>query len=430
MAETSTPDAWEEEVVAAWGLNLAPFSDAATEAFFFPGEQHLRVLDFMRRVLCSQVSAGVITGARGTGKSLLVRHFVSTLDDRILLAHVQRTDMSSREFLYEVLRQIGVNLEPEDRTDRRLLLQRYLTHQVSNGRICLLIVENAQSMQPAVLDELLHLASIQLDGARLLKMLLLGQPMLARVVDSPRLQGLVPANVPRVTLTGLSEDQLAAYVAHRLRSAGAKDPDGVFAPALIPTLHRLTNGLPAAVNALCSRSLAVAAVDGENAVSEHSLLNAAVQLGYKLDVVAAPEPPPADPAGEALLIVSLQGGVEQVVSMDHQRIVIGRSEHADVQINSAFVSRYHALIVREPTHDVLVDLGSTNGITVNAKRVIRHLLKHRDLIQIGAARISYLNSSQQPLGVVDIDQTMNFSRIDAANAEHSVFAFGRFEDAG
>jgi pSer/pThr/pTyr-binding forkhead associated (FHA) protein len=69
--------------------------------------------------------------------------------------------------------------------------------------------------------------------------------------------------------------------------------------------------------------------------------------------------------------------------------LIGRSELADVCIDSTYVSRYHALIVREMGRDLLIDLGSTNAVLVNGKRVLRHFLRPDDLIQIGPARLTY-----------------------------------------
>ena len=436
MSDHTPQDAWEEEVLATWGLDAPPFSELAADNYFFPGEQYLRALDFMRRVLCSRVSAGVLTGERGVGKSLLVRTFLASLDDRILVAHLQRTDLGPREFLLEVLRQFGVELDRDDRTDRRLLLERYVTHQVSNGRICLLIIENAQGMQPLVLEELRHVASWEADGMRLVKLLLLGQPLLNHVVDSPRLTKLIPAGVPRVSIAPLSEDQLSAYVAHRLRVAGASDPDNVLPHTLMPLLHRISGGVPLILNRLCERTLAVAAVEGQSVVGTQSVLSAALQLGMdttlaeRLDIKGE-EPGSAVPAGEALLLVSASGGLDSVVGMTHDRMLIGRSELADVRIDSAFVSRYHALVVREPGQDLLIDLGSTNGVLVNSRRVLRHVLQHRDLVQIGPARITYLNPAKAPAVPLDSSETLSFARSGSANNdEHSVFAFGRFDDAG
>ena len=192
MSESTAHDAWEEEVLATWGLSTSPFSEVTADQSFFPGEQYLRALDFMRRVLCSQVSAGVLTGEKGVGKSLLVRLFLASLDDRILVAHVQRTDLAPRDFLFEILRQFGVELDREDRTDRRLVLERYLSHQASNGRICLLIIENAQSMQPLVLEELRFIASLESEGIRLIKLLLLGHPQLKKYIYRPMLRNDYP----------------------------------------------------------------------------------------------------------------------------------------------------------------------------------------------------------------------------------------------
>lgn len=438
MSENTPQDAWEEEILAIWNLNAPPFSEPAADSYFFPGEQYLRALDFMRRVLCSRVSAGVLTGERGVGKSLLVRNFVGSLDDRILVAHLQRTDVGPREFLLEVLRQFGVELDSNDRTDRRLLLERYVSHQVSNGRICLLIVENAQSMQPVVLEELRHIASWEIDCQRLVKLLLLGQPLLNHVVDSPRMGKLIPNGIPRVSIAPLSEDQLSAYVAHRLRVAGADDPDRVLPHTLMHLLHRLSGGVPSMVNRLCERTLAVAAVEGQVVIDAQSVLSAAMQLGMDVSMEERAiesgdlKTPATDVESyEALLLVSSGGGVDSVIAMDHGRMLIGRSELADVRINSAFVSRYHALVVREPGQDLLIDLGSTNGVLVNSRRVLRYVLQHRDLVQIGPARITYLNSAKAPAVTVDSSETLSFARPGSTNEDqHGVFAFGRFDDAG
>jgi general secretion pathway protein A len=420
-------DDWENEVVAALGLTEPPFADLTSEAFFFPSEQHLRAMDFMRRVLCSRVSAGVITGAKGCGKSLLARSFIATLDDRFLVAHIQRHDLSPREFLLEILRQFGLALDKDDRTDRRMLLERYLMHQVGTGRICLLIVENAQAMHPAVLEELRYIAAIESDGNRLIKLILLGQPMLNLVVDSPRMQALVPPGIPRVTIPSLSEDQV-----HRLYAAGAKDPDKLIPHILMSAVHALSRGIPSEVNRLCTRALAVAASEDETVVTPACLLAAAEALGlqesFQVDLTEAGGG--GHETEQAMLLISAPDIPENVVALKAHRMLIGRGELADITIDSAFVSRYHALIVREPGKDLLIDLGSTNGVLVNSKRVVRRILKHRDLVQIGPAKVVYLNPNRGEGAIEDPSATVAFARLGEAEMQNAVFAFGRFDEAG
>lgn len=428
----------ETEVLATLGLKEPPFAEMASDAFFFPSEQHLRALDFMRRVLCSRVSAGVVTADSGCGKSLLARYFLSTVDDRILAAHVQRIDLTPRDFLLEVLRQVGVTLEEGDRTDRRRLLELFLVHQAGAGRICLLIVENAQAMQPAVLEELRQLAMMEVDGHRIVKLLLLGKPALNYVVDAPRMEKLTHPGVPRLVIAPLTEDQVAAYIAHRLRAAGAHDPDRLIPHTLMSSVHRYTDGVPSKVNRLCAKVLMEAVAHGEEQVTQAGLDQAAEDLHMRYPQTLHFVPPPApeneqtdtDLTEPAALVVSAPN-LDTVIALGG-RIVIGRSDVADVTIDSAFVSRYHALILRDGQQDLLIDLGSTNGVLVNSRRVVRHVLKHRDLIQIGPARVTYLNAAVAPQTPTDGSETVAFARkgLFSDDAHTTVFAFGRFDEAG
>jgi pSer/pThr/pTyr-binding forkhead associated (FHA) protein len=136
---------------------------------------------------------------------------------------------------------------------------------------------------------------------------------------------------------------------------------------------------------------------------------------------------------QALLLVSTQGAPDGVVPLMATRILLGRSELADVRIDSAFVSRYHSLIVRENGQDLLIDLGSTNGVLVNGRRVVRAVLKHRDLVQVGPSRVTYLNPAIAPPLEGDSSETVSFARPGVALAEegdNAVLAFGRFDEAG
>lgn len=441
VTEPSQAEVLEQRVLATWGLREPPFADIATDTFFFPSEQHVRALDFMRCILCSRTMVGVITGDAGVGKSMLVRSFLSALDDRILVAHIQRADLEPRDFLNEILQQLGLLLGQDDRTDRRLLLTRYLTHQVGTGRICLLIIENAQKMKPAVLEELRLIGLLENEESRVVKLLLLGDSTLHRVISSPKLQEVVRTDTPRMHINGLTEDQLSAYVAHRLRVSGATDADRVLTANVMPALKRLSRGAPAVVNRLCAKALAIAAQSGEVIVTVTAILQAAVELGMDTSIAAAASASngEGDKTDEATLLVSVNGGVDSVIKLKSTPMLVGRSEQADVQINSAFVSHYHAVLVREPTQDLLIDLGSTNGVLVNTQRVSRRILRHRDLIQIGPARISYLNPGQQPATPApDTSETISFARpgtqakpaVAGGDGERTLFAFGRFDDAG
>ena len=385
----------------SFGLATAPFADTPDDAFFFPSEQHLRALEFMGHSLWTRARIGVVIAEHGCGKSYLLRRFVRQLDDRIVAAAVLRDQIGPREFLLEILRQFGMPLEDEDKTDRRRLLERFLNHQATIGRICVLVVENPQSMHPSVLEELRCLAALEVDGQPVLKVLLLGQPSLALVLASPRMSGLFSSNAPSFALAAFSEDQTAAYVAHRLRAAGAADPDALIPHTLMRQIHACTRGVAGRINQLCERALACAVDAGDRGIGARALDEAIEQLGWqdrRLPAATFDEATSLEQQSvpsSAKLVISMQGMADREVSLRATRILLGRGEEADVRIDSVFVSRFHALIVRDGGEDLLLDLGSTNGVLVNSRRIARRRLQHRDLVQIGPARVTYINEQAQ-----------------------------------
>jgi general secretion pathway protein A len=424
------------DVLAVMGLREPPFAENVSDVYFFPSQQHLRALGFIGQLLWSRTNLAVITGADGIGKSLLIRRLLGDLDDRVLLAHVQCAAAEPQEFLREVLKQFGMELNEADRTDRRRLLSRFLTHQFNQNRLCLLAVESVHTLKPAVLEELRFIGELAVEGKRMVKLLLLGGHALNHIVDSPRMTSLTLGRAPRIGIENFSEDQVAAYIAHRLRAAGAIDADALAPPTLTPQIHRYTAGVPRSINQLCERAMSVASRLGEVRLSMESLKDAAESLSIiptanRIEAIADAGPGEAKDE-QALLLVTSQGLADGVVPLVSSRILIGRSELADVRIESAFVSRYHSLIVRENGYDILIDLGSTNGVLVNGKRVVRAQLKHRDLIQVGPARVTYLNPTHVPPLEGDASETLTFARPGMADPaqENAVMAFGRFDEAG
>lgn len=422
-------------------LTSAPFGECIDDAFFFPSDQHLRALEFMGHLLWTRARLGVVTADHGCGKSLLIRRLLRDVDERVIAAAVSRERIGPRDFLLEVLRQFGFTLEDNDKTDRRRLLERFLHHQASMGRICLLVVENAQHMHPSVLEELRCLAAVEAEGVRVLKVLMLGQPALNHVLESPRMAELLALSVTRFSLAPLSEDQTAAYVAHRLRAAGANNPDALMPYTLMPEIYSCTGGVPLQINRLCERALACAAAEGAAEVTGSALDRAITELGLHDRVPAhvIHEDVRRDGASTvesaAKLTIAMQGLAEQEIALGSDRILIGRGEEADVRIDSVFVSRYHALIVRNRGQDLLLDLGSTNGLLVNSRRIVRRVLKHRDLIQVGPAKVIYLNPLAVQPAHPDPAETICFARPGFAVAAGedeagTIISFGHLDTSG
>lgn len=434
----SSPDTQEPPRAAVPHLERPPFAATNDEAFFFPSDQHLRAFDFLGHALWTTSRVAVVIAESGCGKSLLINRLMRHLDDRYIVAAVHEERMKPNEFLRQVLLQYGIELDEGDRTDRRRLLERYIHHQAGLGRTCVLVVENAQSMHPLVLEELRCLAALEVSGERALKLLLLGQPALNHVLDSRRMTEVLGPNVPRYVLGAFSEDQTAAYIAHRLRAAGASNPDALVSSSLTRQIHVRSRGVPAQINRIGEQAFAEAGAAGAETIDEMVLSKAFEALGMPAAQPVVQPPPPGGVTGSqpgpAKLVVALQGSDEREIVLHGSRVLIGRSEHADVRVDSTFVSRYHALIIRDGHLDLLLDLGSTNGLLVGSRRVMRHVLQHRDLIQIGPAKLTYINVAAKEQAV-DHGETVCLARpgfpvAHMESAGGTLLAFGRPEATG
>jgi len=109
----------------------------------------------------------------------------------------------------------------------------------------------------------------------------------------------------------------------------------------------------------------------------------------------------------AKLIMSLDNAVIREVSLDKERVTIGRKAHNDIQIDNLAVSGEHALIVTILKDSFLEDLGSTNGTLVNGNPVKKHILQNNDVIEIGKYKLKYV--TEAPTGqtsVADFEKTM------------------------
>lgn len=123
-------------------------------------------------------------------------------------------------------------------------------------------------------------------------------------------------------------------------------------------------------------------------LDSRGMAGVAAWTAARFDMGAQPAAPPA-PAVHVIL--SLNGDVVRQVAFDRPRMLIGRSEYCDIHIPSRFVSRQHALLVRNADGDWLIDLKSTNGTGVNSQLVEHRQLGDGDIISIGNHRLKYCN---------------------------------------
>jgi hypothetical protein len=165
----------------------------------------------------------------------------------------------------------------------------------AEDRLAMLIVDEAQVLSPAAMEELRLLSNLEQAGRKLLQICLVGQPELALRLRKPKQRPLRQRITVRYELGPLGAEETASYVAHRLRAAGRRrQPESVFSPEAITRLHSLSGGNPREVNVVAAQAMLNAFLEGSLEVKEHHVGAAPSAFGYEGLRNAASLPSPSE----------------------------------------------------------------------------------------------------------------------------------------
>jgi type II secretory pathway predicted ATPase ExeA len=339
----------------------------------------------------------VITGEIGAGKTTLIESFLREIDQDVVVAQINQTQVSPIEFLQGLLAQFGFSPFRMRKAELLATLNNFLIEQYANGRKVLLIVDEAQNLSNKVLEEVRLLSGVETTKEKVLRIILAGQPELNAKLDSDELIQLRQRVRLRFHLSALTEEEMGAYVRHRLAVAGAADRE-LFAPDTYPLIFRYTGGIPRLTNTLCDTCLLAAfgqdleLVDVETvrqALGELQWQEYAARTHTNLPATRIDDTAPQlqPPVGQVVLTMK---GVElDRALLVPGRFVIGRTTDNDMQVDSKFVSRHHMQLVTSIDGCVVEDLNSTNGVFLNGKRVRKHKLVPGDVIKVGLHELAY-----------------------------------------
>jgi general secretion pathway protein A len=395
-------------------LKEPPFRLTPDPQFLYASKQHARAKAYMESSIWLADGFVVITGEIGSGKTTLIESFLEDLPDNVILAHVNQTQLSPVEFLQALLVEFG--FEPFEKRKIELLsmLKDYMIEQYAAGKTLLLVIDEAQNLTRKVLEELRMLSGIEAQKEKLLRVILAGQPELARLLDDRRLEQLKQRVRLQFHLGALTKRETREYIEHRLEVAGAEGrtiiEDDVFDP-----IFTYTGGVPRLINTLCDTALLCGFAEEKSIVDEELLATAIEELQWTPYIQRYGEPdtpkttrpdpeqslgqstPDLDSTDEHRILQETPARFElffkdePITNFDLPigRTIIGRTSDNDLQISSKFISRHHAQISTKEEACTLEDLNSTNGVFIGSRRVKVHRLSDGDVIQLGEHKLVY-----------------------------------------
>jgi general secretion pathway protein A len=377
-------------------LKELPFRLSPDPAFIYLSQIHSRAKAYMESTIWFTDGFVVISGEIGSGKTTLIETFLKEIEQDVVVAQINQTQVSPTEFLQSVLAQFGFSPFRMRKAELLATLNNFLIEQYANGRKVLLIVDEAQNLSNKVLEEVRLLSGVETTKEKVLRIILAGQPELSSKLDSPELAQLKQRVRLRFHLTPLSEDDQASYVLHRLEVAGAGGRQ-IFEPATFPVIFRYTGGIPRLTNTLCDTALLAAFAQDRTQVSLDDLRSAIEELQWveyaarthtHIQRVLDDTAPQSQPA-VGRLVLSLKGVKLTEAMLVPGRLFVGRTPDNELQVDSKFVSRHHAQVVTTPDGSVIEDLNSTNGMYLHGKRVRRHKLIEGDVINLGMHDLAF-----------------------------------------
>jgi general secretion pathway protein A len=239
-----------------FGLRERPFDLAPNPRFLYLASRHREALSHLRYGLTSPRGFTLLLGEAGTGKTTLVQAVLGEMEantvECVLLSNPTLTRSEFLEFLAE-----GFKLSEEARTSKTRLLEelrRHLEARQQAGQLTALVLDEAQSLPYELLEEVRLLSNIEASSAKLLNVVLAGQPELADRLNEPALRQLKQRVSLRCELGPLDLTDAAAYIAGRLRIAGG-NPVEIFSREAVAAIHECSRGLPRTINVVCDNAL-------------------------------------------------------------------------------------------------------------------------------------------------------------------------------
>jgi general secretion pathway protein A len=275
-----------------FGLTRNPFEISPDPFFYHPTPRHNEALANLHYGVGRRKGFIVITGEVGTGKTLLVRCLLAELrKNNIAFGYVFNPLLPVVEFFQYIMADFGLPYSGRNKTEMLLDLNRFLIQRHARGLITALVVDEAQALRHELLEEVRLLTNLETSQQKLLQIVLMGQPELEVMLDSPELRQLKQRVSLRCQLLPLDEAQTHAYILSRLERAGAPAGQPVFSEEALAKVFEYSRGIPRIVNNLCENSMVAAFASEQKPVSAQIVTDVATD--FRLISTSLPEDVPA-----------------------------------------------------------------------------------------------------------------------------------------
>lgn len=244
-----------------FGLKEDPFKITPDYTYFYESLTHRTAKNLLKFVVESGEGFCVIIGEPGTGKTTILRKFISELPKNYIYALILNPNLKPEEFLKTLLDEFKISYnENINKNEILKKLRDFLQENVSNKKKVLIIIDEAQLMPIETLEELRLLSNLETEKEKLIQIILVGQPEFEETLQDRRLRQLNSRISNKMFLKFLNEKEIEKYINHRLKVAGLENLE--IEPKVYKEVYKYSEGIPRLINLLMSRTLMAAAMEG------------------------------------------------------------------------------------------------------------------------------------------------------------------------
>jgi general secretion pathway protein A len=285
-----------------FGLRERPFDLTPNPRFLVLTTQHREALSGLEYGIASRRGITLLLGEAGTGKTTLIRTALERQSDRVHTVHISNPALSRDEFVEMLAARFELSAGARlSKTMLLLELETLMRDRHGRGESTVLVIDEAQSIPGEILEEIRLMANIETDDAKLLSVVLAGQPEIAARLNQADLRQLKQRIALRCELKPLSTTETAGYVAGRIAAAGGVGAE-VFTREAVMLIHERSGGIPRTISVIADNALLTAFALGRRPASRVIV----EEVCGDLDLRAAPAadfpveggPPPGTEARE------------------------------------------------------------------------------------------------------------------------------------
>jgi len=268
-----------DRIFSFFGLKENPFHVSPDLRFLFSTHAHESVFAELLFAIQTRQGLIVLTGESGTGKTTLLRRLLDRLQDYgVSSSYVFHPRLDTLDFLEFILKDFGVSCPSGRKGEVLHALQHWLLQRHQAGDTPVAIVDEAQALRAATLDELRLLLNLESAGGKLMQIVLAGQPELEEKLRRPELRQLRQRVMFRCHLPRLTLEQTSAYIQSRLEIAGLRERE-LFPRETVAEIYQHSKGIPRTINLLGEHAIINAYADQKRSVSPGDILYIASDFG-------------------------------------------------------------------------------------------------------------------------------------------------------